>query len=80
MLRISLEEDVYIDPTHHKEDDSTGKRISKDHSWRIAEVSLVQKVSKTTIRRHLHHHIVVWEGCREKASSVNQLLKSLQFA
>src|SRR4029434_5051912 len=30
---------VYIDPTHREEDGSTGKRISKDHSWRIVEVS-----------------------------------------
>ena len=30
---------VYIDPTHREEDGSTGKKISKDHSWRIAEVS-----------------------------------------
>ena len=27
------------DPKHREEDGSTGKRISKDHSWRIVEVS-----------------------------------------
>src|SRR4029434_9615395 len=36
---------VYIDPTHREEDGSTGKIISKDHSSRIAEVSLGVKKS-----------------------------------
>src|SRR4029434_7762786 len=42
-------------------------RITAGELQRLVE-SWGQKVSKTTIRRHLHHH----KGCQKKASAVNQ--------
>ena len=67
---------VYIDPTHCEEDGSTGKIISKDHSWRIAEVSWV--LGSESLQNY--HQMpptspqVVLEGCQKKASAVNQQL------
>lgn len=50
---------VHVDPAHREEDASTGKGISKDLRWTIAEVSWVfgSEVSKTAIRRHARHII-----------------------
>src|SRR4029434_9091476 len=66
---------VYIYPTHREEDGLTGKRISKDHSWRITEVCWGQKVSESLRNYHQMPPTspqVVWEGCQKKASAVNQ--------
>src|SRR4029434_1685394 len=65
---------VYIDPTHREDDGLTGKRISKDHSWRIAEVSSV--LGSESLQNY--HQMpptspqVVWEGCQQINSAVNQ--------
>ena len=84
MLRISLEEDVCdIDPTHCDEDVRLVKkspRITAGELQRLVE-SWGQKVSKTTIRRHLHHHKLFLRVARKKPLlSINNKLKCLQFA
>src|SRR4029434_9196010 len=47
-------------------------RITAGELQRLVE-SWGQNVSKTTIRRHLHHHKLFWRVARKKASAVNQL-------
>src|SRR4029434_9233647 len=46
-------------------------RITAGELQRLVE-SWGQKVSKTTIRCHLHHHKLFWRVARKKASAVNQ--------
>src|SRR4029434_8238105 len=46
-------------------------RITAGELQRLVE-SWGQNVSKTTIRRHLHHHKLFWRVARKKASAVNQ--------
>src|SRR4029434_8057301 len=46
-------------------------RITAGELQRLVE-SWGQKVSKTTIRRHLHHHKLFLRVARKKASAVNQ--------
>src|SRR4029434_2944205 len=46
-------------------------RITAGELQRLVE-SWGQKVSKTTIRRHLHHHKLFGRVARKKASAVNQ--------
>lgn len=73
---------MYTDPTHREEDGPTGKRMSKDHSWKIAEVSRVleseslQNYHQTTV-----YHKLFGRASRKKPLlSINNKLKCLQFA
>ena len=55
-------------------------RITAGELQKLIE-SWGQKVSKTTIRRHLHHHKLFWRVARKKPLlSINNKLKRLQFA
>src|SRR4029434_7754176 len=55
-------------------------RITAGELQRLVE-SWVQKVSKTTIRCHLHHHKLFGRVARKKPLlSINNKLKDLQFA
>ena len=55
-------------------------RITAGELQRLVE-SWDQKVSKTTIRRHLHHHKLFLRVARKKPLlSINNKLKRLQFA
>src|SRR4029434_3952621 len=55
-------------------------RITAGELQRLIE-SCGQKVSKTPIRRHLHHHKLFWRVARKKPLlSINYKLKRLQFA
>src|SRR4029434_8684053 len=55
-------------------------RITAGELQKLVE-SWGQKVSETTIRRHLHHHKLFWRVARKKLLlSFNNKLKRLQFA
>src|SRR4029434_5035907 len=55
-------------------------RITAGELQRLVE-SWGQKVSRITIRRHLHHHKLFWRVARKKPLlSINYKLKCLQFA
>src|SRR4029434_7974098 len=74
---------VYIDPTHREEDGTTGKRISKDHSWSIAEVSGV--LGSESLQNYHQAPPTSPQVARRVARkkpllSINNKLKRLQFA
>src|SRR4029434_10669962 len=84
MLRISLEEDVCsLTPHTVRRMVQLAKespRITAADLQRLVE-SWGQKVSRTTIRRHLHHHKLFWRVARKKPLlSINNKLKRLQFS
>src|SRR4029434_2316452 len=83
MLRISLEEDVCtLTPRTVRRIVRLAKespRITAGELQRLVE-SWGQKVSKATIRRHLHHHMLFGRVARKKASAVNQQQTKAQFA
>ncbi len=68
---------VYIVLMHGEEESLSGQRLSKDHSWRIAEISWVlgQKPKKKKIKLPYIHPHVVREGFQENSphSSKNKL-------
>ncbi len=62
---------VYIVLMHGEEESLNGWRLSKDHSWSIADYTCVsdsENLKKQIHKQHLHHHMLfgrvsrVWEG------------------
>ena len=84
MLRISLEEDVCIHWPHAPwggwfDWQKNLPRITAGELQRLFE-SWGQKVSKTTIRRHLHHHKLFGRVARKKPLlSIINKLQRLKF-